>query len=258
MTSPVRQRARVLLALDNPDEIRAARALFMDAGYAVDSVTDGAGALEAVRRATYALVLLATELPGPGALVVSRRIRELPGDPGRVPIVAVKAGEDPDRLMACLDAGMDLCLTTPTDRQQLGALLGDWRQDPQTAESATLDTTVLERLESDTSPKVMPLLLATFRRETARRVAAVSRLRSAQNLHALRREAHSLKSSAGTFGAASLQQLARELESSCRDGENGPAGDLAAAIVAHWPRVVRALAQYPHDRECERSGNAQG
>lgn len=238
--TPDRRRC-ILLALDNPDASRGLLALLEDAGCRVDCVTSGAAAVEAVRSNAYGLALMATELPGLDGLEASRRIRELPGDGGSIPIVAIGAGEDSDRQAACLAAGIDLCLADVPDH--LSGLLDSWQQDP-----ATLDVKVLERLESDTSPEAMPRLLATFRRETARRVAAVSRLRSAQDLHALQREAHSLKSSAGTFGAASLQQLARELESSCRDHAYGPAGDLAAALVDHWPCVVRALARYLHDR----------
>jgi CheY-like chemotaxis protein len=254
--TPDRRRG-ILLALDDPDASRGLLALLEAAGCRVDCVASGAAAVEAVRSNAYGLALMATELQGLDGLEASRRIRELSVDGGSIPIVAIGAGEDPDRQAACLDAGMDLCIAEISCHDQLPGLMESWLQDPATA-PATLDMKVLERLASDTSPEVMPRLLATFRRETARRVAAVSRLWLAQDLHALRREAHSLKSSAGTFGATSLQQLARELELNCRDGETGPAGDLAAAIVAHWPRVVRALVQYPHERENKCSGNAQG
>ena len=236
MTLADSRETRILLVLDNPDGTRNPLARCKDAGYPLDCMASGAVAVEAVRRTSYGLVLMAVETSTPDGPETSRRIRELPGDRGLVPIVALGTGREPDRQEACLAAGIDLCLADVPD--QLSGLLDSWLQDP-----AILDMKVLERLESDTSPEAMPRLLATFRRETARRVAAVSRLRSAQVLHALQREAHSLKSSAGTFGAASLQQLDRDLESSCRDHADGPAGDLAAALVDHWPCVVRALAR---------------
>jgi CheY-like chemotaxis protein len=241
MISADSRETRILLVLDNPDGTRNPLAHCEDAGYPLDCMASGAGAVEAVRHTGYGLVLMAIETSAPDGLETSRHIRELPGDRGLVPIVALGTGSEPDRQEACLAAGIDLCLADMPG--QLSGLLDSWLQDP-----ATLDMKVLERLESDTSPEAMPRLLATFRRETARRVAAVSLLRSTQDLHALQREAHSLKSSAGTFGATSLQHLARQLESTSRDGAVEPAVELATTIVAHWPRVVRALARYPDER----------
>jgi two-component system OmpR family response regulator len=92
-----------------------------DAAYAVDWVTDGEAALEAVRLEEYQLVLLDLGLPKPDGLEVLRRIRSsLPP----VPVIIVTARDAIDDRIGGLDFGADDYLTKPFE---VGELLARMR-----------------------------------------------------------------------------------------------------------------------------------
>ncbi len=214
---PSRRGARILLALgENATETRGLLAMLEDRGHHVDTMANGPAAVEAAKNCIYQLVIMATGLQELDTTQTSGAIRELPGDRGRMPIIAITSGHQADCEEACLAAGMDVCLAGPLGRQPLLEVLDQWLPDAAAAPQATLDNRQLEQLERDTSVAAMPRLLAAFRRETARRVGAINRLLSPLDLETLQREAHSLKSGAATFGATSLQQLAWRLELACR------------------------------------------
>ena len=113
--------------------------------------------------------------------------------------------------------------------------------------SKVLDTDTLLQLAQDTSAQMLPRMLEAFRKEAISRVQAISQQHSPPELEQLGREAHSLKSSAGTFGAFDMQQLALELEVACRNGQAAVAEQAARKIQQEWGRVRVALDQYLAD-----------
>jgi DNA-binding NtrC family response regulator len=85
---------RVLIA-DDDESVRRLLAAFFektyaDRGYIVELVGDGAGAIEAVRRAAPALVLLDIEMPGMDGVTALHEIRRLQP---RVPVIMVTGNE---------------------------------------------------------------------------------------------------------------------------------------------------------------------
>ncbi|MEI9982033.1 MAG: ATP-binding protein [Aliidongia sp.] len=93
------------------------------AGHEVTLVNDGAEALEAVQREEYDVVLMDLQMPILDGLEATRRIRALPGKPGRIPIVALTANVMPDEVAACHAAGMQAHLAKPLDATALIALI---------------------------------------------------------------------------------------------------------------------------------------
>lgn len=86
---------RRVLIVDDEESVRQVLAAFFektygDRGYVVETVADGAAALDAVRRATPALVLLDIEMPGVDGVTVLRAIRAR--EP-RVPVIMVTGDE---------------------------------------------------------------------------------------------------------------------------------------------------------------------
>jgi HPt (histidine-containing phosphotransfer) domain-containing protein len=155
---------------------------------------------------------------------------------------------------------MDDYISKPVDKQLLLRVLDKWL--PELADttaaggsteasgpqvSQVLDTDTLAQLAQDTSPQMLPRMLEAFRKEAISRVQAISQQHSPPELEQLGREAHSLKSSAGTFGAFDLQQLALELEVACRNGQAAVAEQAARKIQQEWDRVRVALDQYLAD-----------
>ena len=108
---------RVLLAEDNMINTLLATTLLETVGYSVETVTNGAEAVEAVRRAPFDLVLMDVHMPVMDGLEASRQIRAADGDWASVPIVAMTANAMTSDRDACLMAGMNDFVSKPFDAE---------------------------------------------------------------------------------------------------------------------------------------------
>jgi HPt (histidine-containing phosphotransfer) domain-containing protein len=113
---------------------------------------------------------------------------------------------------------------------------------PAGALDAVLDPEVLAQLATDLDHSILPDLVEAFLREAETRSAVMVAAAVAGELRPLEREAHSLKSSAGTFGAATLAARAREIEAACRAGDGRAAAELSRALPDITRKTVEALA----------------
>lgn len=117
---------RVLMAEDNPVNALLARALLERSGCVVDTVGDGAEAVEHLARTGYDLVLLDLHMPVLDGLSAARAIRALPGAAAATPLIALTAAASEDDRRAARRSGMDDFLTKPLDPDALAALLRRW------------------------------------------------------------------------------------------------------------------------------------
>ena len=110
----------ILLAEDNALNREIAIAILEENGFVVDAVEDGAAAVEAVRTASYDLVLMDIQMPRMNGYEAARAIRALP-DPASasIPILAMTANAFEEDRRAALDAGMNGHLTKPLEIPKL-------------------------------------------------------------------------------------------------------------------------------------------
>jgi DNA-binding NtrC family response regulator len=97
--------ARRVLIADDEESVRLMLAAFFETTYAdrgivVETVADGAAAIDAVRRAAPALVLLDIEMPGIDGVTAFREIRDMHP---RLPVIMV-TGNESRRMAAELTA----------------------------------------------------------------------------------------------------------------------------------------------------------
>ncbi len=117
----------ILLADDNPVNCKIAMIMLEKAGHRIDTVTDGAAAVEALAQKPYDLVLMDVQMPDMDGLEATRRIRELAyGGDVPVPIIAVTANAMHGDDQRCLEAGMDDYVTKPIDRARLLSKVNQW------------------------------------------------------------------------------------------------------------------------------------
>lgn len=95
-------------------------------GYIVDSVADGAAAVEAVKAKVYDLVLMDMIMPGMDGMDATRAIRALPSPTCDVPIVALTAHSFREQLDNCILAGMNATLTKPMSFDALTSAVSTW------------------------------------------------------------------------------------------------------------------------------------
>ncbi len=113
-------RLRILIADDNPVNLRLLSIMLERAGHETITVADGAEAVAAVAAEPFDLVLMDLQMPNLGGLDAARRIRAL-DDPAKasVPIVAVTANALEGEEARCRAAGMTGYLTKPVERARL-------------------------------------------------------------------------------------------------------------------------------------------
>jgi two-component system response regulator QseB len=109
---------RVLLVEDDRMIADGVQTAMRQDGYSVDWVGDGAAASDALRAASFDLVLLDLGLPKRDGLAV---LRELRARRDRTPVIILTARDEVRDRVAALDAGADDYLVKPFDLDELGA-----------------------------------------------------------------------------------------------------------------------------------------
>lgn len=115
---------KVLVADDNPVNLRAATRILKTLGHSGALVTDGFKALSALEHQTFDVVLMDVSMPGMGgveALMELRRREKNTG--GRVPVIMVTGYDSHSEISGYMERGADGCLSKPLDAEPLKALL---------------------------------------------------------------------------------------------------------------------------------------
>jgi CheY-like chemotaxis protein len=267
-------RARLLLAEDSPANQLVATAMLRKANYEVDIANNGQEAIEMFRNGVYDAILMDLRMPEVDGLEATAEIRGMAR--GRqVPIIAMTANamkEDVDR---CLAAGMDDFVSKPVNKRRLLDILERCLTDS-TAHATVdqpgpvdgvqtaplLDVQTLQQLASDVPPEVIPAMIQTFIDEMVARAKTIAVGCESEPMAALQDEAHTLKSTAGTFGAFSMHEVARDLEAACRAENHGQVihlGKQIKVVLQQTLAAYQAHFDYLHiDQEVEKSSISAG
>lgn len=119
------RRSRVLVVEDDPVQALLLTLMLEHLGVVYTLVTDGAQAIEAVKTASYSLVLMDYLMPVVNGVEATRGIRRWERDIGRprTPIAAVTASAMPNECQRYIEAGMDDFIPKPFTTQGIAALL---------------------------------------------------------------------------------------------------------------------------------------
>lgn len=228
---------RILVVEDSPLNQMLVTAILAQAGHRADTANNGLEAVMAAQAGGYDLILMDLSMPEMDGLTATRLLRDLPGPAGRVPVVAMTADTDEADRVRCQDAGMNDHVAKPVDRVLLLETVEKWLRAASapvrsagfgacapaapTVAGEVLDREVLAQLAQDLDAELLSDVLRQFVEETRERVA---RIAGETDRAVLTREAHTLKSTAGTFGARALCSAARALEMACRASVAEPKG----------------------------------
>ena len=243
---------RVLVVDDNPTNRLVAVSMLKAFDIQTNTACDGSEAVTAASRFNYDLILMDVRMPEMDGLEATRTIRLRGGRLTSVPIVALTANAFPEDIRACRDAGMNDIIVKPTRKKALIEIIDrlvsvSASQDPAehpspalapeeaTDMDSTLDHTAIRHLISEIGAQAVSELLTVFSADTARRFELLDGLSIESDLARIEREAHSLKSSAGTFGLWKLSRLAQKLEAGAGNMSENDYREIVAEMKAVYP-----------------------
>lgn len=241
-------RRAILIADDNPMNLKVIRQQLRLLGLATDSADNGLTALQRWQSGTYAMLITDLVMPLMDGYALTAAIRAADNGKPRRPIIAFTADVPENEGRHCLASGMDDYLLKPVQLASLKAILARWLPLADaapvgktsvafcsaTAPSTTFDSHVLKGLIG-TDEAMICDFLDEFRRG-ARPISAALRLACLAGQTALAGAlAHQLKSSARSVGATTLARL-------CADLETAGKGADSASLLALLPLFEQASA----------------
>lgn len=254
------ERARILLAEDNPVNQEVALAILGKLGYSASVVGDGSKAINALQKRDYHVVLMDCEMPELDGFEATRLIR----DPAtgavnpRVPIIAVTAGAMAGDRERCLEAGMDDYMSKPLEPEKLEQIIAKWLDRRQAASppGTPPDSAAAPAAEDSEAAFDGAAFLKRVmgNRALAENVARkfvedipVQLFNLRKNLECgdaagARRNAHTLKGAAAMVSANGLRAVAWEAEQAAAAGRLDTVAALAPSIEQQAERFKAALA----------------
>ncbi len=256
---------RVLVVDDNPVNRQVAVGLLKRFGIAADTAEDGIGALDALRRCRYRLVLMDLQMPRLDGIEATRQIRA--GGAGviepDVPVVALTANALPECRVQCFAVGFNDFLTKPVSARLLAESLERLIPGVTQGERPPLPTEVvqasthagsgsspvldrdglLERSLDD--PELAREVLEAFLKESVTLYVALARALRAPDPQSSHAAAHSIRGAAANAGAVHVRDIAGEIEARARAADYDAAvarlGELAAQVERFRERAVAEL-----------------
>jgi PAS domain S-box-containing protein len=226
---------RVLLAEDDPTSQMVTTAMLHRLGHSAQVAQTGSQAVAAVREGGFDVILMDMMMPGMDGVAATRAIRALDHPAARTRIIALTANALPEDERSCRDAGADDFLPKPLRLAVLESKLGRSAApglkpfDPGPARE------MAEELGDETYCTIRDVFLA----DIAQRMDRLEGFAASRDQAAVRREAHTLKSSAAAFGLDALVALAAEIEAGSLN--NAPATGQVARLrllVAAAPEAL--------------------
>jgi two-component system, sensor histidine kinase and response regulator len=233
---------RILLAEDHEINRKLALTLLEREGYEVHPVANGREVVSAWEKGGFDLILMDVQMPVMDGFEATAAIREKEEKKGgRTPIVGLTAHAIQGYREKCLAAGMDDYVSKPIRAENLyAAIEGQFKGAPSVFPGAdAIDLAeVLESVDGD--QRFVQELAQSFLKEYPRTLTHLRAGLAADSGRA-EREAHSLKSLAGIFGAARAAKLLGNLESACEEERLGDAENLLIEVEKELKEVERAL-----------------
>ena len=261
------RRLRILVAEDNMANQLMATATLEKYGHQADVAANGVEAVAAVQAIPYDLILMDVNMPEMDGIEATKKIRALPGRPGRTPIIALTANAMKGDREMVLDAGMNDYISKPLERNALIAMVNKWgfqidpllaasESEPDAAEPAlqVLNSRVIEDWKTFLSEDKFCSLITGFLNDTRTRLRQTRDAMERGELDQVGELAHNLKGTSGSLGMEKAQAASRDLEEACREGRKLDAIDLVPemeeAVTAATTIVAAQYAAFIGPGEC--------
>jgi CheY-like chemotaxis protein len=204
-------RVRVLVVDDDEVSREVLSLVLEDAGYAVETIDSGDGALLLLKDVSHALpgvVLVDMQMPGTGGSNLARQLRGA-CDAGTLLLAMSGSRPEGDAALA-----YDAFLLKPFSVEQFaGAVAGGSFAASRGESAGVLNDSIYRKLADSMPPSKLEKLYAMCLNDAEKRIAEMRRTAARQDDATYRREAHAVKGGCGMVGATELQTLASTMES---------------------------------------------
>jgi CheY-like chemotaxis protein/HPt (histidine-containing phosphotransfer) domain-containing protein len=259
-------RGRLLLAEDNAVNQKVSMRILEKLGYYVDTVANGAEAVEKLQHGLYDAVLMDCQMPEMDGYAATREIRRREGGGRGTIIIAMTASAMTGDREKCLAAGMDDYVTKPVRSEELQHTLqrhlahsaDDKPGVPsETAVRLAGDTELVARLrelESEIGPEAMEELIRDFLAETTRCIQGLENAVLHSDVKRATRMLHEMLDSSANVGAAHIVEVCSLLRTAMPTSSTEECMVLLSQLVEAHRSMVNELDEiYPAFRLRERT-----
>jgi CheY-like chemotaxis protein len=202
------------------------------AGHTVTEVADGETAIAGIQQQDFDVVLTDMRMPIIDGLELTRRVRALPGQRGRIPVVMVTANLIANDHIGSGGTGVDVCVMKPFTRTELLAAVESAAQlmpapERDSTADPVLDRCILIELRDSLGAAGFSTQVEVMVRRIEDLLALLGSPDATQN-PALRKALHDLGGGAGLFGLTALSSSLRRFDA----GHGGAASAAALREIA--------------------------
>jgi len=267
---------KVLLVEDHPVNQEYALQALHGLGISVDLAGNGIEALNRLQEQRYDLVLMDCQMPEMDGYHATELIRQTERETGsgRLPIIALTANAMLDDRQRCIAAGMDDYLPKPFSKSQIRAILHRWLPDAERSEPAVVEEPVvaynasnpvvksgasvqpdtIEQLRGmDDDGRFLNRIIGAYLEKSPTDIEQLYQGLALADAEALRKAAHSFKSSSYNLGAHHLAELCKTVEMMGRECDLEGVAELCAGIEAEYLRARKALIKIQEKNNAENS-----
>jgi diguanylate cyclase (GGDEF)-like protein len=119
---------KLLLVEDEPTQLMMTRRMLRNAGYEVDTASNGEEALQKISGGTFHLLVTDWDMPGMDGPTLCRHVRAIKNPPGYLYVLLLTGHSSTESLVAGLEAGADDYIRKPPNEAELLARLNAGRR----------------------------------------------------------------------------------------------------------------------------------
>ncbi|WP_191600483.1 response regulator [Marinomonas algicola] len=227
-TDPHKVKGRILLVEDSLTHQLMLLDQLNDLGLDVTCANNGQEALEASKHEVFDLMLIDLQMPVMDGLTASKCIRKLPQH-SHTSIIAMSSTVTPELRDEMTRSGMNEFIKKPVSKKALLTIINQWRLTPNQQPipyekehfsedekdvSILKESIILQMIEDIGEARCNSMSLIAIE-EIDKRIQRIERDIAEQNIDSLQRQAHTIKSTAASFGMVSSSESARALEFAC-------------------------------------------
>ncbi|MCF6230923.1 MAG: transporter substrate-binding domain-containing protein [Gammaproteobacteria bacterium] len=258
VSTPNLSGTRVLVVEDNAINQRIAREILQGVGVEVEIAANGALAVQAIRNGSFDWVLMDVQMPEMDGYQATRMIRK-DKQFDHLPIIAMTAHAMAGDREKCLEAGMDDHLTKPINPEHLFAMLHHWMNGIESGDESKVvpDNSTSKQVDGQLPDTITGVdlskglariggnqtlflsLLQEFVADHQGDDRVLENALACGDMLTARRLTHTLRSVAGSIGAASLERCAAALEKVLSSDQHRAAAH--TAFLKEFNQVMSSL-----------------